>query len=89
MAIFAAQFKRSQPRGRADFLRGDLIDRDADRNIRPSRLARMNAGQKTGGGARVIARTIAQRFAVMIFEPAKHDHVVAHGSERRAESWEG
>ena len=50
--------------------------------IGAARLVRVDAGEERGRRARVIARSIAQRAAVGLREPAEDDHVFAIGLER-------
>src|SRR5262245_37406842 len=64
-AVFAAEFERREARRFADLLRGELVNRNAVVNIRPGGLVRVRAGQEASGGARVIARPIAQRAATI------------------------
>ncbi len=82
VTVFNAKLQRRQPRLRTNLLRRHLIHRCAHRNIRTCRLARMHARQETGGRTRVVARTIAQRFAVMIFQASEDNDVVMHRRQR-------
>ena len=60
-------------------LRRDLVDRDAVLDVRARGLARVDAGQERAAGARVVARPVAERVAVLVRE-AGEDHASARGS---------
>ncbi len=63
-------------------MRGHLIDGDPVLNVGARGLARVDAGQVCGGGAGVIARTIAERVAVPLRQARQHHGVGAELLER-------
>ena len=70
MGFFARQFERRQPRLLPNFLRRELIDRNAGKNIGARGFLGMNSGKKAGGGARMVTRTVTQRHSIAINEAA-------------------
>jgi hypothetical protein len=56
-------------------LRGDLIRRDADVDVRTGRFARMDAGEKAGVRPRVITGSVAQRASIDMRQSAQYLHV--------------
>ena len=51
------------------------------------RLLGMHAGEPGGARARMVARAIAQRFAVVVLQPAQHQQSVAEGFDAASGSW--
>src|SRR6185295_15504285 len=77
-----AELERRQLGVLAELLRRDLIGGDAQLEIGAAGLARVDAGQERRGGARVVARAVAERPAVDLRQAAEDVEVLAVRLER-------
>ena len=80
--LLAAELKRGEPGLVAHRPRRHLVDRDAVVDVRTGGLARVDARQVRAAGARVVARPVAERVAVLVGEAGDDHDPLAIGLER-------
>ncbi len=81
-ALVAAQLERGEARGRADLLRGELIDRDADLDIGAAGLLGLAAGEERGHRTGMVARTVAVGLGLFLRQAGEDEHVLLERLEQ-------